>query len=199
MSNPQVGDLEDVAFVRPAIREHRDPETGEIVDVTWMPTHMTANVVDPTTAEGYRPTTRTMRNQVILPVSRREARAFAEGHPCLNCAHWDHVKGQVEIKKQHLEETIREAGIQLGYSGPNSVKVSDWGLCALGASDGGNKATSPMAWCDQWKARKGGWKFMMQSREHLAKMSRTASSFLDKLTAPSGGSTYKVNDRRGDK
>ena len=197
MSNPQVGDLEDVAFVRPAIRAVKDPETGEEVDVTWMPTMMTANMVDPTSPEGFVPVERMMRNQVILPIDRREARAYSEGHPCLTCAHWDHVKGQEEIRKQKLAETIQEVGAVTGYSGPNSVKVSDWGLCGL---SGGRRATSPMAWCDQWKARKGGWKFMMQSKEHLAKMKQTAGSFLDKLTAPSApSSSYKVNDRRGEK
>lgn len=201
MSNPQIGDLEDVAFLRPSIKEHRDPETGELFDVTWMPTHMTANVVDPTTPEGYRPESREMRNQVVLPISRREARAYAEGHPCLTCSHWDHVKGQEEIRKQHLEETIQEAGIQMGYSGPNAIKVSDWGLCGLGASNGGNKATSPMAWCEQWKARKGGWKFAMRSKEHFARMKQTAGALIDKLTAPrsSANDSYKVIDRRGEK
>lgn len=200
MSNPQVGDLEDVVFLRPAITDHKDQETGEEVGLTWMPANVTANVRDAEHPEGVLKQL-PMRNQVVLSAEKVDQLRYNEGRPCLNCAHFDAVKGQAEIQRQNLGGTIAEIGIQLGYN-PHAIRLEDWGLCDEGAEGGGAKAASPMGTCDHWTPRRRGWKHYLRGAgltagELVSKAAETVAGTVDRAVGAAAG--YVVNDKRGER
>jgi hypothetical protein len=194
MSNPQIGDLEDVMFLRPAITEHKDEASGETVGLTWMPSSVTADVRDERHPDGVVRKHLPMRNQVILSMEKVEALRYAEGRPCIGCTHFDAVKGQREIQRQNLGATIVELGLQLGYN-PHAIKLEDWGLCG---ESGGEKAASPMGTCDHWTARKRGWKHYMKGASLTAGnlLGSAAEKVASSVDAVAG---YIVNDKRGEK
>lgn len=102
MSNPQVGHLDELIYLRPEVKTVRDPETHDDLDLTWMPMNWSATVADPTAHNGQRrlsdgtvvadPTAKDGTRQivsrrhlqVVMP-SRAEERQYVEDRPCLKC------------------------------------------------------------------------------------------------------------------
>lgn len=178
MSNPQVGHLDELIYLRPEVKTVRDPETHDDLDLTWMPMNWSATVADPTAHNGQRrlsdgtvvadPTAKDGTRQivsrrhlqVVMP-SRAEERQYVEDRPCLKCKHFDYTNGQKEIQHQLLR-IPRVRAFLTGYLAMqtehgNSIGLEEHGLCKLGAESGGEKVTSPMETCSSWKARRGGW------------------------------------------
>jgi hypothetical protein len=169
MANPQVGHLDELQYLRPAIKKVVEPDTKEELDVTWMPMNWTANVADPSSPTGARRVVLRQAASVVMP-TREEERRYTEDRPCLNCKHFNYTEGQKMIQRDPDAQVMIGKVIASSQEFDNSIGIQEYGICELGAEGGGEKACSPMAHCEAWTPRRGGWKFFSRSREYLSKI-----------------------------